>query len=172
MSMSASETHLKILKEHFPDQTIEFDITTKNRLKIQVPVNYLVELMQYISKELEFTSLESISGVDWETHFDVVYHVDRWDGDPTVIQVKVKLDDRDNPEVPSLTSIWASADWHEREIFDLYGIRVTDHPNLKRLLLPEEWDEFEHKHISELYPMRKSYKLPEKPFSFKPHPKQ
>ncbi|MHA2154949.1 MAG: NADH-quinone oxidoreductase subunit C [Candidatus Hodarchaeales archaeon] len=54
----------------------------------------------------------------------------------------------------------------------MFGIVVSGHPNLKRLLLPDDWDEFEHKHISELYPMRRAYKLPEKPFSYKPQPKE
>ena len=172
MTMSDSEIHLNQLKEKFKDRLILAELTSDTRIKVQVSAENLVELMQFVANELNFPSLESIAGVDWETHFEVVYHVDRWDGDPTVIQVHVKLEDRDNPEVSSLTSIWASADWHEREVFDLYGINITNHPNLKRLLLPEEWDEFEHKHISELYPMRKSYKLPEKPFSYKPQPKQ
>ena len=172
MIMSDSEKHLNQLREKLKDSLILVEITSDNRVKVQVSAENLVELMQFVANELNFPSLESVAGVDWETHFEVVYHVDRWDGDPTVIQVHVKLEDRDNPEIPSLTSIWASADWHEREVFDLYGINITNHPNLKRILLPEEWDEFEHKHISELYPMRKSYKLPEKPFSFKPQPKQ
>ncbi len=172
MIMSDSETHLNQLREKLKNLLIHAEISAENRIKVQVSAENLVELMQFIANELNFSTLESVAGVDWETHFEVVYHVDRWDGDPTVIQVHVKLEDRDNPEVPSITSIWASANWHEREVFDLYGITITNHPNLKRLLLPEDWDEFEHKHISELYPMRKSYKLPEKPFSFKPQPKQ
>lgn len=172
MIMSDSEIHLNQLREKLKNLLIHAEISAENRIKVQVSAENLVELMQFIANELNFSTLESVAGVDWETHFEVVYHVDRWDGDPTVIQVHVKLEDRDNPEVPSITSIWASANWHEREVFDLYGITITNHPNLKRLLLPEDWDEFEHKHISELYPMRKSYKLPEKPFSFKPQPKQ
>ena len=169
--MTDIENHKYKLQTKFGDKIILTEIYNTNRLKIQVEASDLVEIMEYIAYKLEFPSLEAVSGVDWESHFEVVYHIDRWDGDPTVIQVHVKLEDRDNPEVPSITSIWASANWHEREVFDLYGIRISGHPNLKRLLLPEEWDDFEHKHISELYPMRKDYKLPEKPFSFKPHPK-
>jgi NADH-quinone oxidoreductase subunit C len=168
----SSEEHLSKLKAGLGNLLIEAEISDTNRIKIQVSSENLLELMKFIADDLNFPSLESIAGVDWETHFEVVYHVDRWDGDPTVIQVHVKLENRDNPEVPSITSIWASANWHERELFDLYGIHVSNHPNLKRLLLPEDWDDFEHKHISELYPMRKSYKLPEKPFSYKPQPKQ
>jgi NADH-quinone oxidoreductase subunit C len=147
-------------------------MSEENRIKIQVSAETLLDIMKFIANDLHFPSLESIAGVDWESHFEVVYHVDRWDGDPTVIQVRVKLEDRDNPEVPSVTSVWGSANWHERELFDLYGINVSNHPNLKRILLPEDWDEFDHKDPSELYPMRKSYKLPEKPFSYKPQPKK
>ncbi|MHA1946631.1 MAG: NADH-quinone oxidoreductase subunit C [Candidatus Hodarchaeales archaeon] len=170
--MSVSETHISLLKEKFSDMLIQVETPEENRIKVYVPAENLLETMNFIAKELNFPSLESIAGVDWETHFEVVYHIDRWDGDPNVIQIHVKLENRDNPEVPSITSIWASANWHERELFDLYGIRVSNHPNLKRLLLPDDWDELEHKHISELYPMRKSYKLPEKPFSYKPQPKK
>ncbi len=169
--MTQTNTHLSNLKAKYGGKILQAEIPEPNRIKIYVNAEDLIEIMEYIANELEFPSLEAVSGVDWETHFDVVYHIDRWDGDPTLIQVHVKLENRDNPEVPSVTSIWASADWHEREVFDLFGIRITNHPNLKRLLLPEEWDEYEHKHISELYPMRRDYKLPEKPFSFKPHPK-
>ncbi|MHA2170292.1 MAG: NADH-quinone oxidoreductase subunit C [Candidatus Hodarchaeales archaeon] len=170
--MSESEQHFNQLKEKFGDHLVFAEFTQENRIKLQVSTENLLEIMQFIASELNFTTLASVAGVDWETHFEVVYHLDRWDGDPTVIQVHVKLEDRDNPEVPSVTSIWASANWHERETFDLYGINISNHPNLKRLLLPEDWDDFEHKHISELYPMRRDYQLPEKPFSFKPHPKQ
>lgn len=169
--MTEIETHMSKLQERYGEKILQAEIQSSNRLKVHVTTEILLEFMDFIASELEFPSLEAVSGVDWETYFDVVYHIDRWDGDPTLIQVHVKLEDRDNPEIPSITSIWASADWHEREVFDLYGIKFTDHPNLKRLLLPEEWDEFEHKHISELYPMRREYKLPKKPFSFKPHPK-
>jgi NADH-quinone oxidoreductase subunit C len=169
--VSVQENHLNRLKERFDTKLSIAEISEPNRIQLQVSVEDLVEIMQFIAIELQFTSLEAISGVDYETHFDVVYHVDRWDGDPTVLQVHVKLIDRENPATPTLTHIWESANWHERELFDLFGINVLNHPNLKRLLLPEEWDDYEHKHISELHPMRREYHLPEKPFSFKPHPK-
>ncbi|MHA1213822.1 MAG: NADH-quinone oxidoreductase subunit C [Candidatus Hodarchaeales archaeon] len=165
------ESHLKALKERFGNKLQKAEIIESNRINIIVSPEDLLQVMDFLANELGFSSLESIAGLDWETHFEVVYHVDKWDGDPTVIQINVPVTDRENPEVPSITAIWRSANWHERELWDLFGINVKDHPNLKRLLLPEEWDEFEHKHISELYPMRKAYKLPEKPFSYKPQPK-
>ena len=169
--MNQIETHSARLKEKFAEKIIEINTSVPNRLKIQIDPKDLLDIMLFIANDLEFPSMEAISGVDWETHFEVVYFIDRWDGDPTVIQVSVDLKDRESPEIPSITSIWASANWHERELFDLFGITVTDHPNLKRLLLPEDWDDYEHKHISELYPMRRAYQLPVKPYAFKPRPK-
>lgn len=169
--MTQIEAHSAKLLEKFAVKIKNTNISVSNRLKIQIDSTDLLEVMSFIANDLEFPSMEAIAGVDWETHFEVIYWIDRWDGDPTVIQVSVKLNDRENPQIPSITSIWASANWHERELYDLFGITVTDHPNLKRLLLPEDWDDYEHKHISELYPMRRAYQLPEKPYSFKPHPK-
>jgi NADH:ubiquinone oxidoreductase subunit C len=169
--MTQIENHSTKLMEKFAVKIKNTDVSVPNRLKIQIDSVDLLEVMSFIANDLKFPSMEAIAGVDWETHFEVIYWIDRWDGDPTVIQVSVKLNDRENPKIPSITSIWASANWHERELYDLFGIIVTDHPNLKRLLLPEDWDDYEHKHISELYPMRRAYQLPEKPYSFKPHPK-
>jgi len=169
--MTQMETHSAKLLEKFAVKIKNTNLSVSNRLKIQIDSADLLEVMSFIANDLEFPSMEAISGVDWETHFEVIYWIDRWDGDPTVIQVSVVLNDRENPQIPSITSIWASANWHERELYDLFGITVTDHPNLKRLLLPDDWDDYEHKHISELYPMRRAYQLPEKPYSFKPHPK-
>ena len=161
--MSEAQSHLSALKKEFGSKLLESGIYDTNRIKVRVnSVDFLV-LVQYIRDMLLFPTLEAISGVDWETYFDVVYFFDRWDGDPTLIQVHVKIEDRDNPTIPSIIHLYTSADWHEREIFDLFGIKIENHPNLKRLLLPEEWDDMNHKHISELYPMRKAYKLPEKP---------
>ncbi len=169
--MTAIENHVTQLRDKFGVKLFSAEITTTNRIRLHIHGDDIVDVMQFIASELGFTSLEAISGVDYETYFEVVYHLDRWDGDATVIQVHVKIEDRETPTIPSVTSIWGSANWHERELFDLFGIKVENHPNLKRILLPEEWDEYEHKHISELHPMRRDYQLPEKPFSFKPQAK-
>ena len=169
--MTVIENHVTQLMDTFGAKLSLAEVYSTNRIRIRIHVNDILDIMQFIASELKFTSLEAISGVDYETYFEVVYHLDRWDGDATVIQVHVKIEDRENPIIPSITDIWGSANWHERELFDLFGIKVENHPNLKRLLLPEEWDEYEHKHISELHPMRRDYQLPEKPFSFKPQVK-
>ncbi len=166
--MTTTESHLERLKESFSSKLLIAEVFDSNRIRLEVKKDDLFDLMHFIANELDFTALESISGIDWETHFECVYHVDRWDGDPSIVQVHIKIEDRENPVIQSITSIYGSADWHEREVYDLFGIHVENHPNLKRILLPEEWDEYEHKHISELHPMRRDYQLPEKPYSFKP----
>ncbi|MFX0015166.1 MAG: NADH-quinone oxidoreductase subunit C [Promethearchaeota archaeon] len=170
--MTLIENHLTQLRGKFGSKLLFAEVTSTNRIRLKIHKDDLIDLMQFIASELKFTSLEAISGVDYETYFEVVYHLDRWDGDATVIQVHVKIEDRETPIIPSITSIWGSANWHERELFDLFGIDVKNHPNLKRLLLPEEWDDYKHKHISELHPMRRDYQLPDKPFSFKPQANQ
>ena len=71
--------------------------------------------------------------------------------------VKVKLprwnEDREGelPELPSVASVWSTADWHEREVYDLMGVRFTDHPNPRRILCPEDWVG---------HPLRKDYEMP------------
>jgi NADH-quinone oxidoreductase subunit C len=65
--------------------------------------------------------------------------------------LKVQLD-RETPVVPSLVPLYKAADWHEREAYDMYGIVYTDHPDLRRILLPEDWPG---------YPMRKDYEFPD-----------
>lgn len=94
--------------------------------------------------------------VTWQPHLEVVYHLfsmkhkhslvlkvmlPRWKGDLP----------GDLPEVPSVAGVWRTADWHERECYDLLGVRFTDHPNLRRILCPEDW---------EGHPLRKDYEMP------------
>ncbi|MBM4069759.1 MAG: NADH-quinone oxidoreductase subunit C [Planctomycetes bacterium] len=131
----------------------------------------LVEVCRFLRDEpaLRFELLNCISGVDYcepdpkkvakagfEPHLEVVYHLSsfthrhrlvlklmlpRWKGDKP----------GDLPEVPSVTSIWSAADWHEREVYDLSGVWFTDHPDLRRILLSEDWVG---------HPLRKDYEFP------------
>jgi len=119
--------------------------------------------------DLEFDHLNNLCGVDYlepdpkkaakfghEPHIEVVYHLSSFTLKHR-LTLKVKLprwqDDREGelPEVPSVAGVWAIADWHEREAYDLVGIRFTGHPNLKRILCPEDWVG---------HPLRKDYEFP------------
>ena len=99
------------------------------------------------NKDTLFDYLFCLSGVDWGTDLGVVYHLESTTFRHTVV-VKVKTSDRENPTFDSVYDIWATAEFHEREVFDFFGIKFNNHPNLKRLFLTEEWEGF---------PLRKDY---------------
>ena len=96
--------------------------------------------------ETEFDYLFCQSGVDWKEFFYVVYHLTSRNHKHTLV-VKAKVADRVNPEVRSVADIWKTAEMNELEIFDLFGIKFTNHPNLRRLFLDDTWG----------FPLRKDY---------------
>ncbi|MGA0041012.1 MAG: NADH-quinone oxidoreductase subunit C, partial [Pirellulales bacterium] len=92
----------------------------------------------------------------WDPHLELVYHL--WSTQARVsLVLKAKLPrwkgDQPGqlPEVPSVVGVWRTADWHEREVFDLSGVLFVGHPDLRRILCPEDW---------EGYPLRKDYEMP------------
>lgn len=138
---------------------------------IEVSPDGLVEVMTFLRDDegLRFDMLNCISAVDYihtdpkkaakadfDPHIEVVYHLSSIVKKHTLV-VKVKLprwkDDVEGqlPQVPSVSEIWRTADWHEREVFDLSGIDFTGHPNLRRILCPEDWVG---------YPLRRDYEMP------------
>ena len=93
--------------------------------------------------------LSDATAIDWypsEPRFEVVYHLLCHDRKQR-LRLKCRLSG-DNPDISSVSMVWSSADWYEREIFDLFGIRFHGHPDLRRILLPEGW---------EGHPLRKDY---------------
>ena len=85
--------------------------------------------------------IESITGVDWikENQLEVIYDFSRYDFDTCRVVIRTRVD-RNNPIVPTITSIYAGANWHERETHDFFGIKFDGHPHLIPLLLPEDAD--------------------------------
>ncbi len=88
-------------------------------------------------RSLDFSYLQNVSAVDYESHLEVVYHLHSLDRKER-LAVKVKVD-REQPQIPTVTHLWNAANWNEREMFDLMGIQFIDHPNLKRILMPDDW---------------------------------
>ncbi len=82
--------------------------------------------------------LHDLTAVDMVSHFEVVLHMNSLTLKHTFC-VKVKTKSRDDSTVPSVVAIWPTADWHERETWDLMGVRFDGHPDLRRILLPEDW---------------------------------
>lgn len=100
------------------------------------------------SKETLFDFLFCETAIDRITHFEVVYHLTSTTYRHDMV-LKVILDNRETPEIESVYSLWQAADLFESEIFDMFGIRFLNHPNLRRLFLGDEWNGF---------PLRKDYK--------------
>ena len=96
--------------------------------------------------ETQFDYLFCESGVDWKEFFYVVYHLNSKQHKHTLV-VKAKISDRIDPKTESVAHIWKTAEMHELEIFDLFGIKFTNHPNLRRLFLDDTWG----------FPLRKDY---------------
>jgi NADH-quinone oxidoreductase subunit C len=96
---------------------------------------------EFLRSQCGYYMLSNSTAVDWypsEPRFEVVYHLLCHDR-KTRLRLKCKVGG-DNPEIDSVTPVWSSADWYEREIFDLFGIRFNGHPHLRRILLPEDWE--------------------------------
>jgi NADH-quinone oxidoreductase subunit C len=98
------------------------------------------------NEELGLTYLRNVAGVDLENQLEVVYHLLSLESKHEYC-VKVRTD-REVPSIPSATPVWETANWQEREIYDLLGIDFPGHPDLRRIMMPDDWDG---------YPLRKDY---------------
>tara|TARA_R110000772_G_scaffold257091_1_gene373796 strand:+ start:427 stop:987 length:561 start_codon:yes stop_codon:yes gene_type:complete len=143
-----SEENIELQKP-VNSSVLEFSEEGSQYLNVSVPSKLLYNLMSQLksSEETKFDYLFCLSGVDWQPELGVVYHLESTLHKHSIV-VKVKTDDRENPTFDSLYDIWATAEFHEREVFDFFGIKFNNHPNLKRLFLTEEWEGF---------PLRKDY---------------
>lgn len=154
------EAILNALKVKFSEVDFQVQEQTKP-VTILLPAENLLEVATHLkfTEGLYFDMLECISGVDYGPEsgkMAVVVHLHS-----VVYQhsmaLKIELarpnDSLETVDAPSLTSVWRAADWHERETFDLFGIRFIGHPDLRRILLPADWEGF---------PLRKDYKEQEK----------
>jgi NADH-quinone oxidoreductase subunit C len=88
-------------------------------------------------EEFRLNYLRNLSGTDQETHLEVAYHLISLE---TKVEYCVKIKtDRETPSIPSVTPVWATANWNEREVFDLLGVDFPGHPDLRRIMMPDDW---------------------------------
>ncbi len=158
------------LKAKFGDQVTGSNLEAIDPW-IEVSPAVIVEVCRYLKEEpgAAFDYLNCVTAVDyfepdekkaaktkWEPHLEVVYHLWSVQHKHSLV-VKVMLprwqDDVEGqlPEVSSVVEVWPAADWHEREVYDLCGVRFLKHPNLRRILCPEDWVG---------HPLRKDYEMP------------
>jgi NADH-quinone oxidoreductase subunit C len=145
---SIQETLSSKFGEDVKNFTTDFDMLT-----FEVSRNKNTELLQHLRDELGFNFLTDVCGLhlpdnDIESQFSVVYHVHNW-VENVRIRIKVFLNG-ENPEIETVSNLYLSANWQERETYDFYGIVFTGHPDLKRILNMDEMVSF---------PMRKEFPL-------------
>jgi len=114
-----------------------------------VPEEKLLEVALFLkgNPDYEMNLLSNLAGVDYTTHLEAVYHLYSTTKKHGPIALKVRTD-RETGKIPSVTSVWRSAEFQEREAYDLFGIQFEGHPDLRRILM---WEGFQ------FYPMRKDY---------------
>ncbi|WP_291723348.1 NADH-quinone oxidoreductase subunit C [Bernardetia sp.] len=146
------EEIVKIVAEKFDDAiSIQNMETLQPRLLIENK-EVLLKLATFLfsDERLYFDNLVCITALDNEDSFEVVYQLYSYPHEHALTLAVVL--ERENPTVFSLTSIWKAADWHEREAYDMIGIQFENHPDLRRLLMPADWEGF---------PLRKDYETQE-----------
>jgi len=146
-----SEPIENAIRDSFPDAVLETtDVFGIPNVKI-TPSSLLAICEKLHSEpELAFDYLADITAIDWRDRIEVVYQLTNLASNAKVA-LRVDLD-RDKPELDSVTSVWKGADYQEREVYDLMGVVFKGHPDLRRILLPEDW---------EGYPLRKDYVIPD-----------
>jgi NADH-quinone oxidoreductase subunit C len=138
-----------LLQQHLPPGSFEPVESSDGMPTVFVPADQLVETLRTLrdTPELGFGLLADIVAVDFyprEPRFEVVYLLSSL-GTPGYgsvaqrLRVKVRVPG-ENPSVPTIAHLWKAASWAERELWDMFGIRVDGHPDLRRLLMPEDWE--------------------------------
>lgn len=122
----------------------------KQYLEVLVPADSIHQMAKQLrdTPETAFDYLICLSGVDYGDSLAVVYHIESTTHRHMIV-LKVKTTDRENPNFDTVCHIWRSAEWFEREVYDLLGVKFNNHPDLRRLLLPDDWVG---------HPLRKDYK--------------
>ncbi|MPY90639.1 MAG: NADH-quinone oxidoreductase subunit C [Luteitalea sp.] len=150
--------HLAVLRRALPHVSFE-ELPSVDQPCLAVPGGVIVDVCRTLREhaELQFQVLAELTGVDWwprEPRFEVVYHfvslgpaAVAGGPEPARLRLKVRVPGAD-PEVPTISSVYPNANWYEREVWDLFGVMFTGHPDLRRILMPDEW---------EGHPARKDY---------------
>jgi NADH-quinone oxidoreductase subunit C len=151
MKLSPTNIHDK-LKARFGDAILEFKPDAVVDAWIKVAPEKILDVCLFARDEesLKFDAVMCLSGVDYKNELGVVYHLHSMTHDHKIV-LKVILP-KEKPHVPSVQGVWKTANWHEREAYDMMGIIFDGHPDFRRILCPDDW---------EGYPLRKDYKVPE-----------
>ena len=135
--------------EDFDADSITGGKYDRNELTLEIAPAKISSVCGFLKYDQKFVRLSTVTAVDRypsEPRFEVVYHLHSIERKER-IRLKCRLRG-EAAEIESVTSVWAGANWYEREIFDLFGIRILNHPDLRRIMMPDDW---------EGHPLRKDY---------------
>ncbi|MBE3559155.1 MAG: NADH-quinone oxidoreductase subunit C [Ktedonobacteraceae bacterium] len=152
MVITAAST-VEAVQQKYPQAVLE-TVDYRGEQTIVLKPEFLVKVCTFLKNELHYTFLETITAVDWPERvprYDVVYQLLSMQH-MCFIRLKVRVGQRreEHPKVPTVTGVWPGANWYEREVYDMFGIVFTGHPDLRRILMPHDWT---------THPLRKDYPL-------------
>jgi NADH-quinone oxidoreductase subunit C len=137
--------------EAFDADAITAGSLDRGELTLEITPGKIVSICGFLKYDQKFIRCSSVTAVDRypaEPRFEVVYHLHSIE-----LKQRIRLKCRvfgTDPAIESVTSVWRSTNWYEREVFDLFGIRFLGHPDLRRIMMPEDW---------EGHPLRKDYPI-------------
>jgi NADH-quinone oxidoreductase subunit C len=152
MTVTALST-VETVRGKFPQAIVETRDFRGEQTIVLHPAS-LVVVCAYLLKNLHYNFLSSVTAVDWlerVPRYDVVYHLLSLPNQ-CELRLKVRAGEKaeEHPSVPTVTGVWPTANWYEREVYDLFGITFAGHPDLRRILMPMNWT---------THPLRKDYPL-------------
>jgi len=149
LSENLKQNPIAAAVEAFDAEALKGGKIDRGELTLEIAAGKITSICGFLKYDQQFVRLSTVTAVDWypaEPRFEVVYHLHSVERNQRV-RLKCRLHGED-PVIESVTSVWRGADWYEREVFDLFGIRFLNHPNLRRIMLPDDW---------EGHPLRKDY---------------
>ncbi len=146
--VAAREDIVGEIKKRLGNMIVNVFEKSPHRIYVEVSPKDIAETSRIIFRDME-ARFQIASGIDTPTAIEILYHW-AFDSLDCVVTVKTKLD-RDKPEIDSISSICVGAEWIEREMWELLGITFRNHPDVRHLLLADDWPEGK-------YPLRRDYK--------------
>ncbi len=144
VALSREEAIINQLKGRFPQAIKEGKIDRARRVTITFEKDHIQEIAGFMRDELGFDHVKGIAGLDYPSHkkLEVLYFTASFSKpeiQDLIVILKTELP-RDNPSIASMVSIWESAHFHERETFEMFGVKFEGHPDLRKLLTLDNWD--------------------------------
>jgi NADH-quinone oxidoreductase subunit C len=144
---------VETVQHTFPQAVVEA-VEYRGEHTLVLKPEHLLAVCTFLRDSLQYSMLETVTAVDWPERlprFDVVYHLLSIPNQCFIrLKVRVGARSEEHPALPSVTTVWPGANWYEREVYDLFGLIFTGHPDLRRILMPNNWT---------THPLRKDYPL-------------